>query len=177
MRQTKNKTDHSADSIEHKDAFDIHPSTGDTIDAENLHIGIVQSRFNEHITCTLRDACAEELLRLGVQAERITWVEVPGALEIAIALQNLALSKEFDALIALGCVIRGETYHFELVSNESASAITRVGLDFNIPIINAVLTTENTVQAMVRSSEKGKEAGLAAVEMAHLMKHLSRPLL
>jgi len=95
-------------------------------------------------------------------------VTVPGALEIPLALQKLAESGQFDALIALGAVIRGETYHFELVSNESGAGISRVALDFGVPVANAVLTTENDEQAIVRMSEKGRDAARVAVEMANL---------
>jgi len=141
--------------------------------ASQLNIGIVQSRFNEEITNGLRDACVEELLASGVQPENITWIEVPGALEIPIVLQSLAIKGGYNALIALGCVIRGETYHFELVSNESASGVTRISLDHHIPIINAVITTENYVQALVRQEEKGRDAAKAAIEMSLLLGSLS----
>ena len=137
--------------------------------AKHFQIGIVQSRFNESITDALRDACVDELISLGVLAKNITLVNVPGALEIPITLQSLASKNKFNALIALGCVIRGETYHFELVSNESAAGVNRVSLDHDIPIINAVITTENTVQALVRQEEKGRDAARAAVEMSHLL--------
>ena len=150
-----------------------HPLTGEVLRGEKLIIGIVQSRFNESITNALRDSCVEELIVHGVQPENITWIQVPGALEIPIVLQSLASKGQYNALIALGCVIRGETYHFELVSNESASGINRISLDHNIPIINAVITTENTVQALVRQEEKGRDAAQAAIEMSHLIESLS----
>jgi len=150
-----------------------HPLTGEVLTGEHLNIGIVQSRFNESITNALRDACVEELIGHGVQPENITWIQVPGALEIPIVLQSLASKGGFNALIALGCVIRGETYHFELVSNESASGITRISLDHHIPIINAVITTENLVQAVVRQEEKGRDAARAAIEMSHLLESIS----
>ena len=150
-----------------------HPLTGENLRGEHLNIGIVQSRFNESITNALRDACVEELIAHGVQPENITWIQVPGALEIPIVLQSLASKGGFNALIALGCVIRGETYHFELVSNESSSGITRISLDHHIPIINAVITTENQVQAIVRQDEKGRDAARAAIEMSHLLESIS----
>ena len=128
----------------------------------------MQSRFNEPVCNGLADACVEELERLGVSGEDVLLVSVPGALEIPLALQKLAESGQFDALIALGAVIRGETYHFELVSNESGAGITRIGLDFNLPIANAVLTTENDEQAVARMTEKGRDAARVAVEMANL---------
>jgi 6,7-dimethyl-8-ribityllumazine synthase len=138
------------------------------IEGDGLRIGIVQSRFNEPVCNGLADACVEELERLGVAGEDVLLVSVPGALEIPLALQKLAESGQFDALIALGAVIRGETYHFELVSNESGAGITRIALDFNVPIANAVLTTENDEQAVARMAEKGRDAARVAVEMANL---------
>ena len=146
-------------------------STG-PLDGKNLHIGVVQARFNEGITNALWDACHKELLALGVQEKRIHHVTVPGALEVATALQALAERDEFDALIALGCIIRGETYHFELVANESGAAVTRVGLDYQVPIANAILTTENVEQAVARQTEKGADAAKVAVEMALLLKQI-----
>ncbi|MBJ9964326.1 6,7-dimethyl-8-ribityllumazine synthase [Burkholderia seminalis] len=138
------------------------------LEGDGLRIGIVQSRFNEPVCNGLADACVEELERLGVTGEDVLLVSVPGALEIPLALLKLAESGQFDALIALGAVIRGETYHFELVSNESGAGITRIGLDFNLPIANAVLTTENDEQAVARMTEKGRDAARVAVEMANL---------
>ncbi len=134
-----------------------------------LRIGIVQARFNEDICHGLRSACLAELKHLGVEDEDILLVSVPGALEIPLALRKMAESGQFDALIALGAVIRGETYHFELVSNESGAGTTRIGLDFGIPIANAVLTTENDEQAEVRMAGKGADAARVAVEMANLV--------
>lgn len=133
-----------------------------------LRIGIVQSRFNEDVCHGLLSACLAELGHLGVDDDDVLHVVVPGALEIPLALQLMAETEQFDALIALGAVIRGETYHFELVANESAAGISRVGLDFGIPIANAVLTTENDEQAEARMATKGADAARAAVEMANL---------
>jgi 6,7-dimethyl-8-ribityllumazine synthase len=137
-------------------------------DGEGLRIGIVQSRFNEDVSHGLLAACLAELKHLGVQDEDILHVSVPGALEIPLALQSMAQTDQFDALVAIGAVIRGETYHFELVANESGAGITRVGLESGIPIANAVLTTENDEQAEARMGAKGSEAARAAVEMANL---------
>jgi 6,7-dimethyl-8-ribityllumazine synthase len=137
-------------------------------DGEGLRIGIVQSRFNEDVSHGLLASCLAELKHLGVQDEDILHVSVPGALEIPLALQNMAQTDQFDALVAVGAVIRGETYHFELVANESGAGITRVGLESGIPIANAVLTTENEEQAEARVEAKGAEAARAAVEMANL---------
>jgi 6,7-dimethyl-8-ribityllumazine synthase len=140
---------------------------------EKLHIGVVQARFNHAITGALAKACIGELRALGVPEANIEHVTVPGALEVPVALAAMANSKRFDALIALGCIIRGETYHFELVANESGSAVTRVSLDHRLPIANAILTVENEAQAWARTEEKGRDAGRVAIEMAHLMKALS----
>ncbi|TCS35712.1 6,7-dimethyl-8-ribityllumazine synthase [Paucimonas lemoignei] len=138
------------------------------LDGEGLRIGIAQARFNEDVCQGLLDSCLAELQRLGVADEDVLHVSVPGALEIPLALQKLAETQQFDALIAIGAVIRGETYHFELVSNESGAGITRVGLDYGIPIANAVLTTETDEQAEARMLEKGADAARVAVEMANL---------
>ena len=143
------------------------------LDGKELRIGIVQARFNENITNALAAACRETLLDLGVQAEHITQVSVPGALEVPLALMALAERDEFDALIALGCIIRGETYHFELVANESGAAVSRIALDYHVPVANAILTTENLDQAVARQTEKGRDAAYVAVEMANLLDELS----
>ncbi len=134
-----------------------------------VRIGIVQARFNADIGHGLLSSCLAELKHLGVADEDVLHVTVPGALEIPIALQRMAETEQFDALIALGAVIRGETYHFELVSNESGAGITRVSLDYGIAIANAVLTTENDEQAEARMAEKGADAARVAVEMANLL--------
>ena len=143
------------------------------IDGRDLRIGIVQARFNAAITDKLAEQCLAELQALGVAPKHIKHVTVPGALEVAIALNALAESEGYDALVALGCIIRGETYHFELVANESGAAVTRVGLDHQIPIANAILTVENEAQAWARTEEKGRDAARVAVEMANLMEDLS----
>lgn len=135
-------------------------------DGTGLRIGIVQSRFNAYATEALLEACMAELLRLGVAEEDITLMRVSGALEIPFGLQQLASTEEYDALAALGAVIRGETYHFEVVSNESASGISQVGFHFDIPIANAVLTCENDEQVQARMHQKGVDAARVAVEMA-----------
>ena len=142
-----------------------------TLNGKGLRIGIVQARFNEDITQALLSACTAELAAMGVSDEDIVHVTVPCALEVPLALQALAQQEEapFQALIALGCIIRGETYHFELVANESGAGVTRVGLDFHVPIANAILTTENTAQALARQHDKGRDAARVAVEMARLL--------
>ncbi len=138
------------------------------LDGSGLRIGVVQARFNAPVCEALREACLAELLSLGVAEEDIFVCTVPGALEIPFALSRLARTGEFDARIALGAVIRGETYHFEVVSNESAAGIARVSLDEAIPIANAVLTTDTDAQAEERAAVKGAEAARVAVEMANL---------
>ena len=143
------------------------------LNGKGLHIGIVQARFNEDITNTLAQACKAELAALGVDAEHIHHVFVPGALEVPLALQALADMGQFDALVALGCIIRGETYHFELVANESGAGVTRLALDYQVPIANAIITTENLDQALARQTEKGVDAARVAVEMANLLEELS----
>lgn len=142
-------------------------------DGRDLRIGVVQARFNAAITDRLAAQCLAELQALGVTPKHIKHVTVPGALEIAIALKAMAESEDYDALVALGCIIRGETYHFELVANESGAAVTRVALDHEIPIANAILTVENEAQAWARTDEKGRDAARVAVEMANLMEDLS----
>ena len=134
-----------------------------------LRIGIVKARFNATVGHGLLSSCLAELKNLGVADEDILHVTVPGALEIPVTLQKMAETEQFDALIALGAVIRGETYHFELVSNESGAGITRIGLDYGMPIANAILTTEDDAQAEVRMLEKGADAARVAVEMANLL--------
>jgi len=152
--------------------FGADKGVADKLDGKKLVIGIVQARFNESVTNALATACLRELVALGVDSKDITHVKVPGALEVASALQAMAESNRYDALIALGCIIRGETYHFELVANESGAAVTRVALDYQLPIANAILTTENMVQAQARQTEKGLDAARVAVEMANLLNEL-----
>ncbi len=139
------------------------------LDGAALRIGIVRSRFNGWAGEALQSACVAELAELGVDEDDVTLVSVPGALELPLALSKLAQSEDYDALIALGCVIRGDTYHFEVVAGESAAGINRVALDFGVPIVNAVLTTDNEEQARARVTEKGRDAARVAVEMANLV--------
>ncbi|HJV70797.1 6,7-dimethyl-8-ribityllumazine synthase [Ideonella sp.] len=143
-----------------------------SLDGEGLTIGIVRARFNDAITRALADACLAELAALGVADKHITQVTVPGALEVPVALKAMADSEDFDALIAIGCIIRGETYHFELVANESGAGVTRVALDHQIPVANAILTVENEEQALARVADKGRDAARVAVEMANLLDDL-----
>ena len=149
--------------------FHANKGTPLPLDGTGLRIGIVQARFNADITNALAAACTAELVTLNVAADNIDHVLVPGALEVPIALQALALRGRYDALIALGCIIRGETYHFELVANESGASVSRVALDHRLPIANAILTTENLAQAIERQTDKGRDAARVAVEMAQLL--------
>lgn len=142
------------------------------LDGRDLRIGIVQARFNIAVTDALATACKDELRKLGVADDNIVHVRVPGALEVPIALQALAESGKYEALIALGCIIRGETYHFELVANESGAGVSRVALDSQTPIANAILTTENLAQAVARQEEKGRDAARVAVELANLLEDI-----
>ena len=144
-------------------------SSDSRLNGKKLTIGIVQARFNEPITNALAQACTAELLALGVLDKNIDLVLVPGALEIPVALMAMAEKLKYDALVALGCIIRGETYHFELVANESGAGVSRVALDYQLPIANAILTTENLEQAMARKTDKGRDAARVAVEMANLL--------
>jgi len=143
------------------------------LDGQELHIAIVQARFNEPVTAQLTRSCIAELRVLGVADEHITHVTVPGALEVPLALAALADSERFDALVAVGCIVRGETSHFELVAHESGAGVSRVALDHRVPIANAILTVENEAQAWARADEKGRDAARVAVEMANLMEDLS----
>ena len=142
------------------------------LNGSGLRIGIVVGRFNEEVGESLLASCTAALTKNGVSAAAIRVVNVPGALEIPLALQKLANTGKYDALIALGAVIRGETYHFEIVANESASGITMVALDTGVPVANGILTTEDDDQAIARVSQKGADCALAAIEMANLLKKI-----
>ncbi|ROZ75825.1 6,7-dimethyl-8-ribityllumazine synthase [Ramlibacter sp. WS9] len=152
--------------------FGAEKGKADKMDGKGLCIGIVQARFNESITNALAQACRAELNALGVADDDIDHVYVPGALEVPIALQAFAEKGGYDALVALGCIIRGETYHFELVANESAAGVTRVALDYQLPIANVILTTENTEQAVARQTDKGRDGARVVVEMCNLLDRL-----
>ena len=143
------------------------------LDGNGLRIGIVQSRFNQDICEGLLGECRARLVQQGVAEADITLATVPGALEIPLALLHMAESEKFDALIALGAVIRGDTYHFEIVANESARCVNEVQLACGVPIANAILTTDTDKQARERMSAKGGEAALVAIEMANLLRGLA----
>jgi 6,7-dimethyl-8-ribityllumazine synthase len=144
------------------------------LDGKALRIGIVRSRFNEAIGVSMLKACRARLAELGVDEARVTSIDVPGALEVPLTLQTLAATGHYDALIAVGAVIRGETYHFEIVSNESASGIASVALETGIPIANGILTTETDEQAASRAEGKGRDCAEVAVEMANLLRAVTR---
>jgi 6,7-dimethyl-8-ribityllumazine synthase len=147
-------------------------SNDSRLNGKKLSIGIVQARFNAPVTDALAEACKAELIALGVSEKDIDHITVPGALEVAVVLQAMAEKSKYDALIALGCIVRGETYHFELVANESGAGVTRVSMDYQVPIANAILTTEDMPQAIARQEEKGRDAARVAVEMANLLESI-----
>ncbi len=161
-------TPNPASSVVHTGHCVEHREIETNLAGAGLRVGIVMARFNKEIGEGLLSGCCHELQRLGVT--EVTLATVPGALEIPLTLQTMAQSGRYDALVALGCVIRGETYHFEVVSNESSRGVTDVQLNTGIPIANAVLTVENDAQAEVRMIQKGTEAAQCAVEMANLLK-------
>lgn len=142
------------------------------LDGKGMQVGIVLSRFNSNIGEGLLSACKSELLKLGVADDAITIATVPGALETPLILQHMALSEKYDALIALGAIVRGETYHFEVVANESARGVSEVQLNTGVPVANAILTTEDDDQAIARMHVKGAEAAQVAVEMYNLVRAL-----
>jgi len=139
------------------------------LDGDGLRIGLVQSRFNEYAGQAMAAACIDELLNLGVDEDDITHLTVPGALEVPLALAKLAASETYDALIAVGAVVRGQTYHFEVVAGESARGLARVALDSGVPVANAILTCDSDEQVRERMEPKGREAARVAVEMANML--------
>ncbi|WP_374339518.1 6,7-dimethyl-8-ribityllumazine synthase [Methyloversatilis sp.] len=153
--------------------FNDIPEIDENLDGKGLRVAIAMARFNPDIGNGLLSACCAELRALGVAPADTLIVTVPGALELPLALQRLALSGKYDALVALGAVIRGETYHFEIVSNEMARGVADIQLKTGVPIANGVLTTEDDDQALVRMHEKGADCARAAVEMARLLARLT----
>jgi 6,7-dimethyl-8-ribityllumazine synthase len=143
------------------------------LDGRHLRIGIVQSRFNEPIVAGMLHACVAQLQKCGVDSASIDHVSVPGALEIPVALQTMAHTQEYHALIAIGAVIRGDTYHFEVVSNESCRGVMDVTLETGVPIANGILTVDTDEQALARIAEKGADCACAAIEMAHTVKAIA----
>jgi len=150
------------------DVREIEPGLAGT----GLRIGIAMARFNRDVGEGLLSGCCQELRRLGVAPECVTLVTVPGALELPLVLQTMARSGRHDALVALGCVIRGETYHFEIVSNDSCRALMDVQIKSGIPIANGILTCEDDDQALARMQQKGADCAQVAVEMANLLRAL-----
>lgn len=144
------------------------------LNGTGLRVGIVVGRFNQQIGDKLLSACSSELAKLGVRETDVRVITVPGALEIPLALQKMANTGKYDALIALGAVIRGETYHFEVVANESASGIASVALDSGVPVANGVLATDDEKQALARVAEKGADCARVAIEMARLLRQLDQ---
>jgi 6,7-dimethyl-8-ribityllumazine synthase len=139
------------------------------VSGDGRSVAIVLSRFNADIGERLLAGALRGLAEAGVAERDITVVTVPGALETPLALQRLAQADEYDALVALGAVVRGETYHFEIVANESAAGVASVQLEFGIPVGNGILTTETDEQALERADTKGFEAAQAALELANLL--------
>ena len=150
-------------------------STKINLDGRNLRIGIVQSRFNEPVVTGLLNACEAELKKHGVDLDAIDHVSVPGALEIPVVLQTMALTQKYDALVAIGAVIRGQTYHFEVVANESCRGVMDAMLETGVPIANGILTVESDEQALARTAEKGADCARVAIEMAHTLKAINAP--
>lgn len=138
-------------------------------DIKSLNVGIVYSRFNEPVVKELLNSCVDQLILEGIDENHILKKEVPGALEIPIIINAYATKKKFDVLIGVGAVIRGETYHFEVVSDQSANGLMQVQLRHNIPVINAIITTNSGEEAFARTKIKGKEAAAGAIEMALLV--------
>ncbi len=139
-----------------------------------LRIAVVRSRFNEEIGRAALEACLARLAERGVRPSDLTVVSVAGALEAPLAVQKLAATGRYDALIALGAVIRGETHHFEVVANESAAGLTQVQLDTGLPVANGILTTDTEEQALARAAPKGRDCADVAVEMANLLRAIDR---
>ena len=143
------------------------------LDGTGKRIGIVLSRFNAPIGDKLLKGVLRALAEHGVAGSNVKLVTVPGALETPLALQALAQTRKFDALVAIGAVVRGETYHFEIVANESASGVSSVALEYGVPVGNGILTTDTDQQALARAEQKGFEAVEAAIEMANLCAAIS----
>ena len=141
-------------------------------DIQNLKIGVVFSRFNEPVVREILNSCVDQLVFKGIKKKHILQKEVPGALEIPVLVNAYAATKKYDVLIGVGAVIRGETYHFEVVSDQSANGLMQAQMNNNIPIINAIITTNSSDEAFARTKIKGKEAANGAIEMALLMKNL-----
>jgi len=151
----------------------IEPKAGVSLSGSGLYVGIVIGQFNNEIADRMRDACEARLTEIGVASDNITCIGVPGALEIPVVLRAMALRRQHDALIALGSVIRGETYHFEVVSNESSRGVMAVQLETGVPIANGILTCENEDQIAERMVPKARECADVAVGMANLLEAIN----
>jgi len=151
----------------------IEPKAGVSLSGSGLYVGIVIGQFNNEIADRMRDACEARLKEIGVASDNITCIGVPGALEIPIVLRAMALRRQHDALIALGSVIRGETYHFEVVSNESSRGVMAVQLETGVPVANGILTCENEDQIAERMVPKARECADVAVGMANLLEAIN----
>lgn len=145
-----------------------------SLEGTGLRVAVVRSRFNEEFGRASLEACLVRLMELGVHERDVTVLSVPGALEVPLALQKLAGTGRYDALIALGAVIRGETFHFEIVSNESAAGVSQVQLDSGVPVANGILTTDTDEQAAARAPVKGRDCAEVAVEMANALRAIER---
>jgi 6,7-dimethyl-8-ribityllumazine synthase len=146
------------------------------LDATGMRLAVVVARFNAHVTGPLYDGCRDELGARGLDLETLKTVEVPGCFELPIVAQALAEDGDYEAVVCLGAIIRGDTPHFDFVSSETASGIQRVALDTGVPVIFGVLTTDNEEQALARiggsAGHKGREAALTAIEIVHTLRGL-----
>ncbi len=143
------------------------------LSGSDLSIAVVVSRYNEDVSRRLLRGALNALAEHGIDEPDVFWV--PGALELPVTALALTEKSQYDAIVCLGCVVRGETYHFEVVANQTAAGLVNVQLDTGVPITNGVLTTEDREQAQARSgpkNNKGAEAALAAIEMANLLKSI-----
>ena len=156
--------------------YNVNLVEGKVVAKEGLRVGIVASRFNEIITNKLLGGAVDGLVRHGVEETNITTAWVPGAFEIPITAQKMAVSGKFDAVICVGAVIRGATTHYDYVCNEVSKGIAQVGLQTGVPVLFGIVTTENIEQAISRagskSGNKGYDCALSAIEMVNLLEQL-----
>jgi 6,7-dimethyl-8-ribityllumazine synthase len=152
--------------------FGADKGTADRLDGKKLYIGIVQARFNERHHQHAGGRPATPSCWPGRARSTSTMCRCPARWKCRWRCRRWPRTDQVDALIALGCIIRGETYHFELVANESGAGVSRVSLDYQLPVANAILTTENLAQAVARQTDKGRDAARVAVEMANLLEDL-----
>ncbi len=154
----------------------VSPEIQGDLQGKGLKFGIVVSRFNEFITSKLKDGALDALVRHGTGEEDISIVWVPGSFELPLAAQKMAASGKYDAVIAIGAVIRGSTPHFDFVAGEAAKGLARAGMDTGVPVVFGVVTAETLEDAIERAGtrmpNRGFEAGMTAIEMANVMKRL-----